>query len=70
MEYTKEQIAEYITGWLSIDGKFDTKQIEAALHNALVCLKDPSDGIESYVERLEYYNSAEFQNEKERFTKK
>jgi hypothetical protein len=52
--FTIEQVLEYVEGWLGADDDKQTlnmNQIKAMLNNALVCVDDPSDGIEEYVER-------------------
>lgn len=51
------QVRDYVEGWLS--SSTDTtnltiNEIKAMLNNALVCLEDHNDGIESYIERMEF----------------
>lgn len=56
MEYTKEQISSYVLGWLSAGKEtHDINDVFAAISNAATCVKDGSDGIESYVERFKIY---------------
>lgn len=53
MEYTQQQIADYVTGWLGAG--YETHNIiavKAMLHNAFLMLEDPNDGIEWYVKRM------------------
>lgn len=61
MEYTKEQISEYVLGWLGAGRtEHDINDIFAAISNAATCVKDPSDGIDAYVRRKEYYASIKY----------
>lgn len=58
--FTIEQVRAYVEGWLGAEDNMQAlylDQIKAMLNNSLVCVDDPSDGIESYVERWEYYGS-------------
>lgn len=51
------QVRNYVEGWLSSSTdttKLTINEIKAMLNNALVCVEDHNDGIESYVERMEY----------------
>lgn len=52
--FTIEQVRAYVEGWLGADDDMQAlnmNQIKSMLNNALVCVDDPSDGIEDYVER-------------------
>ena len=52
--FTIDQVRAYVEGWLGADDDtqaLNMNQIKAMLNNALVCVDDPSDGIEDYVER-------------------
>jgi hypothetical protein len=56
-KFTIDQVRDYVEGWLSSSTdttKLTINEIKAMLNNALVCLEDHNDGIESYVERMEY----------------
>ncbi len=56
MKFTKQQIADYVTGWLSFGhDAYDVVAIQAMLHNARHMLLDNQDGIEAYVNRQKYY---------------
>lgn len=53
--FTIEQVRTYVEGWLGADDDMQAlnmNQIKAMFNNALVCVDDPSDGIEDYVERM------------------
>ena len=56
MEYTKEQIASYVLGWLSA-GKdtHDINDVFSAISNSATCVKDGNDGIEWYVKRFKLH---------------
>lgn len=57
MNYTKEQIASYVLGWLSAGNEtHDFNDVFAAIKNAALMVDDTQDGIESYVERFQLYN--------------
>jgi hypothetical protein len=47
--YTIEQIKEYLEGWFFIARENDDYNV--ALHNAIVNLDNPEDGIEAVIER-------------------
>jgi hypothetical protein len=56
--FTIEQVRAYVEGWLGAEDDMQAlylDQIKAMLNNALVCVDDPSDGIEDYVERQAFY---------------
>lgn len=50
-DYTTAEVAEYVTGWLTYKpGEPHTiEEVRSALHNALACLEDIHDGIETRV---------------------
>jgi hypothetical protein len=57
MQYTKEQIASYVLGWLGTGNEtHDFNDVFAAIKNAALMVDDTQDGIESYVERFQLYN--------------
>jgi hypothetical protein len=52
--FTIKQVREYVEGWLGVEDDMQAlnmNQIKAMLNNSLVCVDDPSDGIEDYVAR-------------------
>jgi len=57
MKYTKEQISNYVLGWLGAgNDTHDFNDVYAAIKNAALMVDDNQDGIESYVERFRLYN--------------
>ena len=52
MNFTKQEIADYVTGWLGAhDELHDLPAVAAAIHNALGMVDDDQDGIEACKER-------------------
>lgn len=49
--YTPEQVAQYITGWLSADSPNTLLGVSSAIHNAMNMLDDHQDGIDAFIER-------------------
>lgn len=61
-KFTIQQVRDYVEGWLftsSDTSNLSINEIKAMLNNALVCLDDHNDGIESYVERFPESNNKE-----------
>ncbi len=60
MNYTIEQVRDYVEGWLmsGCDKQSLTiNEIKAMLNNSLVTLDCPDDGLQAYVERMKYYEN-------------
>ena len=56
MKYTKEEIEDYVTGFLIYGhDTHDTIAVKAMLLNALNMLEDDQDGIEAVTERIKSY---------------
>lgn len=52
MKFTKQEIADYVTGWLMAgEEAHDINAVASTLHNALAMVKDYQDGIEACKER-------------------
>jgi hypothetical protein len=52
--FTINQVRAYVEGWLGADDDIQAlnmNQIKSMLNNALVCVDDPSDGIDDMVKR-------------------
>jgi hypothetical protein len=52
--FTINQVRAYVEGWLGADDNkqdLNMNQIKSMLNNALVCVDDPSDGIDDMVKR-------------------
>jgi hypothetical protein len=48
MKFTKQEIADYVTGWLGAhDETHDLPAVAAAVRNALAMVDDDQDGIEA-----------------------
>ncbi|MDB4314471.1 hypothetical protein N9955_00420 [bacterium] len=56
MKFTKQQIADYVTGWLPAGKeKYSVTTVKAMLHNAKYCLEDNQDGIKPFVKEQNNY---------------
>ena len=66
MKFTKEQIADYVTGWLGANtDEYDIIAIKSMLLNSLNQLIDDQDGIEPHTKRMiELNNYVQKQNNK------
>jgi hypothetical protein len=52
MKFTKQEIADYVTGWLGAHNELhELTAVAAAIHNALAMVDDDQDGIEACKER-------------------
>ena len=52
MKYIKQEIAEYVCGWLSAGcEEHDFNDVFAAIKNAALMVDDDQDGIEAYFKR-------------------
>lgn len=60
MKFTKQQISDYVLGWLSASEEtHEINDVIAAIKNASLMVDDHQDGIEAYVERMDSVNEAE-----------
>ena len=65
MEYTENQIRDYVCGWFTDGGDKDIASLKSALYNAFSMLEDGQDGIKAYVERRKDIPSKVEQNYEE-----
>jgi hypothetical protein len=60
MTFTIEEVREYVEGHLftcSNKQELSMNEILAMLKNALACIEDGDDGLEAYLDRMEYYKN-------------